>query len=65
MSQALPVPLVMNEIPRALRAILGKNEKTRDSADAVSLVFCIRRRKENANVPRPCRAKSLFSLCIS
>ena len=45
MSQALPVPLVMNEIPRALRAILGKNEKTRDSADAVSLVFCIRRRK--------------------
>ena len=40
MSQASPAPLVTNEIVHALRAILGKNEKARDSADAVSLVFC-------------------------
>ena len=40
MSQALPAPLVTNEIVHAMRAILGENEKTRDSADAESLVFC-------------------------
>ena len=34
MSQALPVSLVMNEIPHALRAILDENEKARDSAFA-------------------------------
>ena len=34
MSRASPVPLVMNEIPRALRAILDENEKARDSAFA-------------------------------
>ena len=31
MSQALPVPLVMNEIPRALRAILGENKMSQAS----------------------------------
>lgn len=45
MSQALPAPLVINEIVHAMRAILGENEKARDSAFAVSLVFCIRCRK--------------------
>ena len=45
MSQALPVPLATNEIVHAMRVILGENEKTRDSAFAESLVFCIRCRK--------------------
>ena len=39
MSQALPVPLVINEIVHALRAILDENEKARDSAFAEPLVF--------------------------
>ena len=39
MSQASPAPLVTNEIVHAMRAILGENEKARDTAFAVSLVF--------------------------
>ena len=41
MSQALPAPLVTNEIVHAMRAILGENEKARDSAFAESLVFFV------------------------
>lgn len=40
MSQASPVPLVTNEIVHALRAILGKNEKARDSALPYLSFFC-------------------------
>ena len=64
MTQALRERRIRNEIVHALRAILDENEKTRDSAIAVSLVFCIQYRK-NVNVPRPCRVKSPFSLCMS
>ena len=39
MSQSSSAPLVMNEIVHALRAIFDENEKARDSAIAVSLVF--------------------------